>query len=69
MSRRPMYKQGDKVCVNRGAGVYLEGQVMSYKGGPWYEVAVAGQGRQEVQERSLSPRPRQDYGQGPEEAE
>jgi hypothetical protein len=69
MSWKPRYERGDTVWVDRGEGVHLEGQVISYQWGPWYEVAVAGQGRRDVKESALSPRDRQDYGPGPEEAE
>jgi hypothetical protein len=67
MNWRPRYQHGDLVWVNIGAGVFLEGYVMHYRYGATYEVAVAGQGLQKVQERAMSPRvPDEENEPGPE---
>jgi hypothetical protein len=70
MNRSPSYKQGDTVWMRLGAGDDREGQVVRYRGGAQYEVAVAGQGVREVNESKMYPRqPRKDYGPGPAEPE
>ena len=67
MSWRPTYEPEDTVWVDRGEGVYLEGQIIRHLFGPMYRVAIAGQGVREVPESALSPRNRENYGPSPTE--
>ncbi|CAA9273426.1 MAG: hypothetical protein AVDCRST_MAG93-2755, partial [uncultured Chloroflexia bacterium] len=54
------YQGSDKVSVERGEGLVLNGQVLRYLGDGMYQVGVSGQGIQRITEHDLSPRSEDD---------
>ena len=52
----PRYQLNDLVWVERGVGLRLRGEVISYRGGGLYRVGIEGHGVRSVGERDLSPR-------------
>jgi len=52
----PRSQLNNLVWVDRGAGLWLRGEVISYRGGGLYRVGIEGHGVRSVGERDLSPR-------------
>jgi hypothetical protein len=58
----PRYQLNDPVWVERGAGLRLRGEVISYRGGGLYRIGIEGHGVRSVGEHDLSPRRRDERG-------